>query len=445
MRIVYKLIIFLTPLLVALWLLENQQIIDITHAGFILLAALVGVLPLLIGSNQSVNYQAIKSILNRMEKQLSIPSEGRLVDTTARLQNVEYKLQQNQARLRNRLKGRLAILEHLPQPLIMLDDRLHIVRINLAGRTMLGLPLDKKAALVKGKALATILRQSQILKAVRACHEQDAHHELELQYNKRHYAVQVEPVPQRPFLNTRIIIGFTDITAIRLNEEANASFVAHASHELRTPLTAIIGFIETVQNAAKDDAAAIQRFMQLMHEEAQRMRRLINDLLSLSKLDSCQADLQPVALNAIVASVANVLQGQADKRQMRITIEEENAIELHGDADLLTQIFQNLIDNAIRYGKKDSAIQVILNQDKTYAIIDVINEGQGIARGEITKLTHRFYRSSNANGIEGTGLGLAIVKQAAEHHQGKLTIDSEPGAWSKFTVTLPLVPPAALS
>lgn len=224
-------------------------------------------------------------------------------------------------------------------------------------------------------------------------------------------------------------------------------FVANVSHELRSPLTALLGFIETLRGAAKDDPAARDRFLAIMEREAGRMNRLIEDLLHLSRVEADER-MRPVTrvnLLEILQATVSSLRPLSEKAKVDIKLEchvAENV--LPGDADQLVQVFHNLIENAVKYGGAKGLVSVLVEPDhlpKSPAIrVSVIDTGEGIDPIHIPRLTERFYRVDGHRSREkgGTGLGLAIVKHIVQRHRGRLKITSQPGQGSTFSVILPL-------
>jgi two-component system phosphate regulon sensor histidine kinase PhoR len=227
-----------------------------------------------------------------------------------------------------------------------------------------------------------------------------------------------------------------------------ADFVANASHELRTPLAALAGFIETLQGSARDDSAARARFLPIMQAQATRMARLIDDLLSLSRIE-LNAHLRPdkqVDLVAIIRQVADSLQTLARDRgvEIRVTARPDRLLVL-GDRDELMRVLENLIENALKYAASGKRIDITLavsdsSKGSREAALGVRDYGPGIAPEHLPRLTERFYRvdvsESRAQG--GTGLGLALVKHILNRHGGRLTIDSIAGQGATFTAHLPL-------
>ncbi len=244
------------------------------------------------------------------------------------------------------------------------------------------------------------------------------------------------------------VMTFNDLTPLRRVEEMRADFIANASHELRTPLAALLGFIETLQGSAKDDAAARTKFLDIMQGQATRMARLIDDLLSLSRIE-LNAHLQPniqVDLTPIVRQVVDGLQTLARDRGVEIkVVESEDTLVVLGDRDELIRVLENLVENALKYGASGKRVDVTLASGHTRggvpeARITVRDYGPGIAPEHLPRLTERFYRvdvaDSRAQG--GTGLGLALAKHVLNRHGGRLTIESTQGAGAAFIMQLPL-------
>jgi two-component system phosphate regulon sensor histidine kinase PhoR len=227
-----------------------------------------------------------------------------------------------------------------------------------------------------------------------------------------------------------------------------ADFIANASHELRTPLAALLGFIETLQGSAKDDSAAREKFLAIMQNQATRMARLIDDLLSLSRIE-LNAHLQPntpVDLGRIVRQVVDGLQTLARDRdvEFNVNVPPDSPVVL-GDRDELIRALENLVENALKYGAAGKRVDITLSRGTTRAgtpeaRLAVRDFGPGIAPEHLPRLTERFYRvdvaDSRAQG--GTGLGLALVKHVLARHTGRLSIESTLGQGAVFMMHLPL-------
>lgn len=245
------------------------------------------------------------------------------------------------------------------------------------------------------------------------------------------------------------LVAFEDQTVTEQAESIRRDFVANVSHELRTPLTALVGFIETLRGAARNDATVRERFLGIMDREAGRMIRLVNDLLSLSRVES-EERLRPsdqVEMTGLVRSVLTTLRPQAAEANVALMLEGATGpIHIPGDADQLTQVLQNLVENAVKYGGNGNVVTVRLSRlDREPVVrgsaikIEVIDRGEGIESIHLPRLTERFYRVDTHRSREkgGTGLGLAIVKHIVNRHRGRMRIESEIGKGSNFIVILP--------
>ena len=222
-------------------------------------------------------------------------------------------------------------------------------------------------------------------------------------------------------------------------------FVANVSHELRTPLTALMGFIETLRHAAKDDPKAREMFLGIMETEAGRMNRLVRDLLQLSQVEANER-VRPkgrVELRGLLERVIGSLKGTAEKSGSRVDLTGAS-VTVPGDGDQLTQVFTNLIENALKYGAAGQVVRVTLSPEETArgaaVRVEVADQGEGIDAVHLPRLTERFYRvdSHRSREMGGTGLGLAIVKHIVSRHRGWLRVESVVGEGSRFSVVLPV-------
>jgi len=246
----------------------------------------------------------------------------------------------------------------------------------------------------------------------------------------------------------RVLVIFDDITQARLTERMRVDFVANASHELRTPLATLSGFIETLQGPAAEDEPARRRFLEIMAREAARMSRLIDDLLSLSRieLDKHVRPVMQLDLSAVIADVGKTLAMRLESDQRQLIIEEPAPLPpVIGDRDQLLQVLHNLISNALKYGRSGTPITVRAEAEPAQpgrlpmVRLTVCDEGEGIAAEHLPRLTERFYRvdSVRSRTMGGTGLGLAIVKHIVERHRGVLEISSVLGKGTSISLTLP--------
>jgi two-component system phosphate regulon sensor histidine kinase PhoR len=309
-------------------------------------------------------------------------------------------------------------------------------------------------ALRRGEPALIALRMPDLVDAIRRAtkrHEPQRVEFFERVPLDRWFEAFVTPVRLSAGANSVVdilLMTFNDLSPLRRVEEMRADFIANASHELRTPLAALLGFIETLQGPAKDDSAARTKFLAIMQGQATRMARLIDDLLSLSRIE-LNAHLQPntpVDLGPIVRQVVDGLHTLARDRgvEIKVSVPDETMMVL-GDRDELIRALENLVENALKYGAAGKRVDLSVSRAPTRAgsfeaRVAVRDYGPGISPEHLPRLTERFYRvdvaDSRAQG--GTGLGLALVKHVLNRHGGRLTIDSTLGAGATFTMHLPL-------
>ena len=238
-----------------------------------------------------------------------------------------------------------------------------------------------------------------------------------------------------------MLVQLKDLTREQQVERMRADFVANASHELRTPLASLSGFIETLLGAAKNDQTARERFLVLMRTQAERMKRLIDDLLSLSRIEM-NVHLKPqgtVDLAEIARHVADIMSGMAKEENCELKLDLPQKLMVTGDRDELVQVAQNLVENALKYASAGKVIDIKGRSVDGQMELTVTDRGPGIAEEHIPRLTERFYRVSvqESRSRGGTGLGLAIVKHILNRHRGKLIVASQLGHGSSFTIRLP--------
>ncbi|MAU98539.1 MAG: two-component sensor histidine kinase [Fulvimarina sp.] len=264
---------------------------------------------------------------------------------------------------------------------------------------------------------------------------------------ERHWLVEVLPVPAPQGMPpVFFLVLFHDRTAERRVERMRSDFVANASHELRTPLASLSGFIETLQGPARDDPQARDRFLAIMREQATRMSRLIDDLLSLSRIEMRRhvAPQSQADLVAVLAKVRSQLTPLAEGLGVELGFEScEDQVLVVGDEDELIQVFANLIENACKYGAEGGRVEISLRRatERGQPVVDasVRDFGPGIPAEHVPRLTERFYRVDvgNSRAKRGTGLGLSIVRNILLRHRSRLIVDSVVGHGSTFTARFP--------
>jgi two-component system phosphate regulon sensor histidine kinase PhoR len=346
-----------------------------------------------------------------------------------------------------------AVVAGMPDPAVLLDRAGRVLHLNAAAAQL-------APALRKNELAQFALRSPEIITALReaiATTETRRATYLDHVPVDRWMELIITPVPVPTLFGGTdkcMLMTFHDQTPLRRVEEMRADFVANASHELRTPLAALSGFIDTLQGPAKDDTKARERFLGIMHTQATRMARLIDDLLSLSRVE-LSAHVRPdtsVDIVPIIRQVADGLEALARDRQVIIEIDlPDTPVAIAGDREELLRLFENLIENALKYGASGGKVIVSLTSEISgdgapEVRVMVRDFGPGIAPEHLPRLTERFYRvdvgDSRAQG--GTGLGLSLVKHIVNRHRGRLLIESVPKKGATFTACFPQArPPAA--
>jgi two-component system, OmpR family, phosphate regulon sensor histidine kinase PhoR len=358
------------------------------------------------------------------------------------------------------------LLEALPDPALLVDEQGRIVSSNNAARRQMQFE-------ARGQYLTSILRHPDVLEAVQDAVREGETRAVEYETTTqvgRHTRCYVAPVTWGA--DRAAMLVFHDQTAKISTERMRADFLANASHELRTPLASLTLLIETIAGPARDNAEERDRFLAMMQVQAERMRRLIADLLSLSRieLDEHVPPSDRADLAAVAREVIDAMNGVAAERGVRIDLDVDGAVNVVGERFQLAQIVQNLIDNAIKYTPKDGVVRVELARagdredtvaragrrweeagraalvtpstvaNRSYAYVRVEDGGPGVARRFLPRLGERFFRVEREMGDErgGTGLGLAIVKHIVNRHRGGLLVESQPGRGAAFAAYVEL-------
>lgn len=331
-----------------------------------------------------------------------------------------------------------ATIDALETPSLLLDQEANVLFQNRASDRLLG-------ALPMGVHVSARLRSPAVLDMVRETLANGRPNQIEHAErlpSQQVYMVRIAPIELKRSgnLGQLYLLCFRDISELRRLDQMRSDFVANASHELRTPLASLRGFIETLQGPAKSDPKAHERFLSIMLDQSTRMSRLVDDLLSLSRLE-LKANVAPECKVDLVPLLSHV-------RDSLVPLAEELGVEIHlhlldvpvevtGDRDELVQVFENLMENACKYGQEGERVDVYLKAAEARPVeVTVVDHGPGIPSEHVPRLTERFYRVSVADSRskKGTGLGLAIVKHILTRHRARLIVTSEVGKGSEFTV-----------
>jgi two-component system phosphate regulon sensor histidine kinase PhoR len=366
-------------------------------------------------------------------------SRERLRDVSLRL--AELRTQRHLELVEEQSKQQ-ALLDSMVEGVLLLDTQGRVEHMNPALVRLFGLSGEKRGELV-ADALPVPALSELAARAVQQGRLTDQEVELPGDPGK---ILQINAValrdPDRMLAGTLFV--FHDLTQHKRLAEQRREFVANVSHELRTPLSLIKGYTETLLAGAKDDPGTATRFLQIIDKHADRLTFLIEDLLTISKLESGQVimNLQPTVLHEVVMQVLEDLKGKAEERGTDLRNEVPPTLRIHGDGDRLQQVIANLVDNAIKYGRQGGRVVVgarSLHEDIVEAW--VADDGLGIPVEARERIFERFYRIDKGRSREqgGTGLGLSIVKHIVHAHGGEVRVESDPGRGSCFYFTLPRV------
>jgi two-component system, OmpR family, phosphate regulon sensor histidine kinase PhoR len=345
--------------------------------------------------------------------------------------------------------GMVAVAARLGDPCLIVDRQERLRYVNPVATQVFG-------AIEPDRPLSFLIRAPELSEAVRTALRTDAPQTVtyfERVPVDRWFEGRVSPLG--PGDAPLLLIVLRDLTEAQRVERMRVDFIANVSHELRTPLASLLGFIETLQGAARHDRESRERFLDVMVQQARRMARLIDDLISLSRIE-LKAHVRPskvVDLASIIRHVADTMAPIARESGVELNLDLSDRLVVRGDTDELAQLFQNLMHNAIKYGHGGGRLDVTaVRQPRPGGRPDristsVCDYGPGIAEEHLPRLTERFYRVDVATSREkgGTGLGLAIVKHILNRHRGQLSIDSAPDKGATFTVHLDAEPPQAES
>ena len=335
-----------------------------------------------------------------------------------------------------------AILASMVEGVIAIDIREHIININEAAANLLNVSTNQ----VNGRPIQEIIRNHELELLIKQTLASDEVTEDEITLiNKGEMFVQVNGSVLNDADGKRIgaLIVLNDLTRLRRLENVRTDFVANVSHELKTPITSIKGFVETLLDGALENKEEAERFLRIINKQADRLNAIINDLLSLSTLEQeakkGEISFEEADMCELMESVRQICQHKADAKQIKIELNVPLNLLWRINAPLLEQALINLLDNAIKYSPGDSMVRMSAEIVGKELLITCQDEGPGIAQKHQSRVFERFYRvdKGRSRDIGGTGLGLAIVKHIAITHGGKVSVQSELGSGSRFTITLP--------
>lgn len=454
-RLLVAALVLVGPTVLALDILVFLNIASFNAAVLISLAAITGAVSVvwffLFDLTRALKYIVhLNDSVDINEPQMQLTRSGVARELAVSAARLDHKWRRRVFSLARMVNISEEIQEKLDFPLFLLDGEKRIIRANAAARSLLG-------QRIINRDLAGLLRVPPVLEALQHTIQHREARQIEfglLGITDRIFVAHItpcgDPSIDQPAAEAGLyrpiaaLLTLQDITALRKSEMAQRDFVANVSHELRTPLAALIGFIETVRGPAQDDVSARNHFLGIMHDQAARMTRLVNDLLKLSKIELAEHSQpnDPVNVEQLIGQAISNTGFKAQHHGITLRpMPEPSLPAIRGDSDQLLQVLQNLIENAIKYAGDhhdiDISARLVDQIDQSMVEIAVRDYGPGIPREHLHRLTERFYRVAKGK-ADGVGLGLSIVQHIVRRHRGTLNIDSEIGFGSRFSVLLPI-------
>lgn len=424
----------------------------------VFIAVLIGIFASsLLGYKMSINitspikeitYTASRIAKGDFDKQINIGSRDEIGILASSINDMASKLKDTIMSLQDKNIKLEAIMSSVVNGIIAIDSAERVLFINPMAERLLNIT-DKEIA---GKHLLQVIRNNSIDNYLKIILKNKEFFDTEITIedpSEKVLKLYTNPIKQTNENDIEgIIITIQDITELRKLERVKTEFVANVSHELKTPLTSIKGFAETLKTGAIDDKQDAMRFLNIIEDEADRLYRLINDILSLSELEQKKTKLlsEEIKVEKSIKEVLSMLKSQSDKKNIELSMNvQEELYKLTGDTDKFKQMLINLVDNAIKYTPENGKVRVEAynledKADRNKVLIKVTDNGIGIPKQHISRLFERFYRVDKARSrkVGGTGLGLAIVKHIVILFGGEVEVDSEVGKGTEFRIILPV-------
>lgn len=365
-------------------------------------------------------------------KRVSVLSDDEIGDLGRAFNNMADKLQHSIKEVIDKQNRLEAILKSMDSGVIAIDKKQRIIMINPYAKEIFGIDKD-----IIGCNLVDIIKDFELENIFKQTNKE--YNEMKMLWPKeRELRIKTADI-----INEDELIGTVavvqDITDIKRLENVRSQFVANVSHELKTPLTSIKGFAETLKYV--DDQSKRDKFLDIINDEAERLTRLINDILTLSHIEMHREDkVEKVNLNAVIEDVFNLMKSIADSKNVKLTVVGRRIPQLLGDRDRFKQMILNLVDNAIKYSGEGASVVMGTDFNDNTCTIWVEDTGAGMSKEHLSRIFERFYRVDRARSraLGGTGLGLAIVKHIVLSYNGSINVESELGKGTKFIITIPM-------
>lgn len=376
------------------------------------------------------------------ETELRLDDTGEIGELASAINNISLTIKQNMRDLAESKGSLEAVLANMESGVLLFDSCGRINLINPAAERLLGVRAEE----VLGKQHVEVVRNyflSSLIEGVLSSWKPNRI-EASIIYPKERtvdaHAAPIFGVQGEP---RGVVVVLYDISELKHLERVRAEFVANVSHELKTPVTAVKGFAETLLSGALYNYRAAEEFVNIIYEEAERLSRLIHDLLELSKIESkgFRLRIEPVELDKEITRIVDKLKPQFIKKELTLTTDlPSEPVVVKADRDQIEQVLLNLLDNSLKYTPSGGEVEVSMRRESKEAVVAVRDTGIGIPQEDLPRIFERFYRVDKARSrkLGGTGLGLSIVKHIIEAHRGRVWVESELGKGSTFYFSLPL-------
>jgi two-component system phosphate regulon sensor histidine kinase PhoR len=416
-------------------------------AGGLLLLALIAAGSLGLAARLARPIEEMKSAADRLragrlDARMPIPDSAELAGLAEAINQLAEDLGGKVRLLEQQRNEQAAVLSSMAEGVIAVDEEQRIMSINSAAARLFGRP----AVEVMDRSLPEVVRNSELQKLVARALEQPGAQESEfVLFNgaERSLHAHASALIGSDGRHLGALVVLHDVTRLRQLERVRRDFVANVSHELKTPITSIKGFVETLLDGALADPPAAQRFLEIIRRQAERLGAIIEDLLALSRIEQeaerNEIALQPSAIRPVLESAIRLCEAKAAAKGIRVQLDCDGETAAPINAPLLEQAIVNLLDNAIKYSEAGREVRLEARRAAGELGIRVSDQGCGIPAEHLGRIFERFYRVDKARSRQmgGTGLGLSIVKHIVQAHRGRVTVESEPGRGSTFTVLLP--------
>ena len=424
---------------------------EIVVVGLLILALAAGVSLLLTrrlsGKLQALRHGAMAYAAGDLKHELDMSDPLEVADVAHAMNSMARQLEDRILKVESQRQELAAVLASMVEGVIAVDPGEQVIRMNQVAGKLLG--TDEEEAI--GRSIQEVGRNSELTKLVQKTLEDSDSRAVDISLGSspvRVLEVQASCLVGLNGVPLGALLVFNDVTRIRRLQTMRKDFVANVSHELKTPITSIKGFVETLIESPPEDKSELDRFLGIINRQADRLGRIISDLLALSRLEQSNNDESieffDLPLRPILERVIRDVQNRQPDGVRRLRLECVADIRARINGPLLEQAVTNLVDNALKYGAEGSPVVLECRAENGLVNIQVVDEGPGIGANHLPRIFERFYRVDKARSRQmgGTGLGLAIVKHIAQAHGGQASATSEPGVGSTFTITLPREDPA---